>query len=288
MNNETLPLVSVLMTAYNREPFIAEAIESVLASTYQPIELIIVDDHSTDRTVAIAKEYEARHSFIKVYVNENNLGQFPNRNKAIGYASGTFLVHVDSDDMVYPDGIEKLVQVMQAHPESAFGMYTTLYNEVTVLPPEVSIKNHFFKKAFLMHGPGGTILRRDFFNSIGGYPIEYGIPGDVYFNLKACCYTSVTLIPFKFMHYRLHEGQELNNSYNYLYNNYLYMHDALEKLPLGITDAEKKWLSKKMKRRFVVNISKYFLKTFDLKKTRNAIWLSRFSFSDAMTGIFQR
>ena len=63
------PVVSVLMTSYNRQDFIAEAIESVLNSTLKNFELIIVDDCSTDKTVDIAKSYEASDNRVKVYVN---------------------------------------------------------------------------------------------------------------------------------------------------------------------------------------------------------------------------
>jgi glycosyltransferase involved in cell wall biosynthesis len=69
------PLVSVLMTAYNREKYIAEAIQSVLSSSYTNFELIIVDDRSSDRTVEIARSFEKRDSRIRVYVNEQNLTQ---------------------------------------------------------------------------------------------------------------------------------------------------------------------------------------------------------------------
>ncbi|MBN8834489.1 MAG: glycosyltransferase family 2 protein [Sphingobacteriales bacterium] len=74
------PLVSVLMTAYNRQPFIAEAIESVIASTYQNWELIIVDDCSNDDTVSIAKSYLLKDNRIQVFENKKNLGDYPNRN----------------------------------------------------------------------------------------------------------------------------------------------------------------------------------------------------------------
>ena len=98
---EVGPLVSVLMTAYNREKYIEEAIGSVLASTYTYFELIIVDDCSKDKTVEIAKKYERMDERVKVYINETNLGDYPNRNKAASYASGEYLKYVDSDDLVY-------------------------------------------------------------------------------------------------------------------------------------------------------------------------------------------
>lgn len=280
------PLVSVLMTSYNREKYIDEAITSVLTSTYTNFELIIVDDCSTDNTVNIAKSFEAKDKKVKVYVNDRNLGQFPNRNKAAGYATGEYLINVDSDDTILPNGIQDLINIMGLYPESSFGMHAPEYDTITVIPPKTAIRDHFFKKQFLVQGPGATILRRDFFNEIGKYPVDYGIPGDMFFNLKACCYTHITVIPFEFMFYRLHKEQESNNSYDYLYNNYKYMCDALDTLPLGLEVREIKWLHKKSKRRFTMNIIKYFLMTFNFKKTALAIKKANFSLGDALVGIF--
>lgn len=280
------PLVSVLMTAYNREKFIAEAIESVLASTFEHFELIIVDDCSSDNTVKIAKEFESKDQRIKVYVNEENLGQFPNRNNASSFARGKYMMSVDSDDKILQNALEQLVDVMETHPESSFAMYSHNSEEIEILDSKDAINQHFFKNPFLNCGPGGTFLTRFFFEEIGKYPIEYGIPGDMFFNLKACCFSSIILIPFEFMYYRRHDDQEINNSYDYLYNNYKYMRDALSLLPLPISSHQNKWLGKKNKRRFTMNIIKYYLKTFDLKRTRKAISLANFHIKDAIIGIF--
>ena len=73
------PLVSVLLTSYNREAFIAESIESVLAQTLTDFELIVSDDQSRDGTVAIANDYARRDRRIRVFVNEKNLGDYGNR-----------------------------------------------------------------------------------------------------------------------------------------------------------------------------------------------------------------
>jgi glycosyltransferase involved in cell wall biosynthesis len=274
------------MTAYNREKYIAEAIESVLTSTYTHFELIIVDDNSIDDTVKIAKEFEAKDTRIKVFVNEKNLGQFPNRNKAASYAKGEYMMYVDSDDKIFPDGFSRLIEIMNSNLESSFGMFSPEMGRVEVVKSKDAIQNHFFKIPFLNHGPGATILRKSFFDKIGKYPVDYGIPGDMFFNLKACCYSSIVLIPFEFMHYRRHENQEINNSYDYLYNNYKYMRDALSLLPLPLTKKQIGWLQKKSKRRFTVNILKYYFKTFHFHKSINAIKQAKFTFRDACEGIF--
>jgi len=277
--------VSILMTAYNRQQFIEEAIESVLASTYRDWELIIVDDGSTDNTVNIAKRFEASDTRIKVYVNEKNLGDYPNRNKAASYANGDFIIFVDSDDKILKDGIELLVKTMIHFPGASFGMYSTAGGEPFEIEPVKAIYNHFFEKPFLIMGPGGTIQRLSFFRKTKGYPEKYGPANDMYYNLKAACYSSIVIMPFEFMYYRRHEGQEINNASSYLYNSYLYLNDAMAELPLPLDNKQKKWIIKKNKRRFVVNLARLLFK-LDFRKVQLAINKTRFTIPDLLQGIF--
>lgn len=281
------PLVSVLMTSYNREKYIAEAIESVLASTYENFELIIVDDCSVDKTVSIARAFGLKDKRIRLYVNEKNLGDYPNRNQATSYAHGEFLMFVDSDDKLLESGMESCIKTMKLFPQSSFGIYYLNSKEPAfLLDSNDAIRKHFFEKSFLTVGPGGTIIKRSFFEKINRYPTKYGPANDMYFNLKAVCSTPVVLLPFDFFFYRMHDGQELNNKYSYLINSYQYLNDALQDLSLPLTDKQKKWLVKKNKRRFVANIFKFYFETFNLKKTKNAILSTHFSIKDAMEGIF--
>jgi glycosyltransferase involved in cell wall biosynthesis len=120
------PKVSILTTVYNHEKYLAACIESVLASSYLDWEMIIVDDQSKDSSVAIAQSYEAKDSRIKVYVNEHYLGDYPNRNKTASYAKGKYLKYVDADDMIYPHGLEIMVQTMEQFPEADFGLFGTI------------------------------------------------------------------------------------------------------------------------------------------------------------------
>lgn len=280
------PLVSILMTAYNRQNYIAEAIESVLSSTYTKFELIIVDDGSKDRTVDIAREYEKTDSRIKVYVNEQNLGDYPNRNRAASYATGEYIIYVDSDDKLLPDTITHILADISIDSSFNFAMYWPHSEDTFKLSGNNALQLHFFEKQFLYIGPGGTFMRRSFFNSIGGYPEKYGPANDMYFNLKVCCYTSILLLPYEFIFYRRHDGQEINNSYNYIYNNYNYMRDALNELSLPFTNNQYSWFKKKNKRRFVVNLFNYFIKTLNFKKTAEAYVKANFSFKDVFIGLF--
>jgi glycosyltransferase involved in cell wall biosynthesis len=284
---EDSPLVSVLMTAFNREDYIEEAIESVLSSTYTNFELIIVDDCSSDSTFKIARKYESKDNRIKVYVNEVNLGDYPNRNKAASYAIGKYLKYVDSDDKLYPEGLKYCVQCMQENEEAEWAIfYPKEISKEFLLNSKEAIEWHFFKTPYLKAGPGGTILKSDFFFSLGKYPIRYGPANDMYFNLLAASKGNVLVIKDNFLFYRRHDKQEQTNQYSYLYNNCRYLKDALENLNLHLTSKQINWLQKKRKRRFSVNIITYFLKTRNLKKTKLALIKAEFSFKDFLNGIF--
>jgi glycosyltransferase involved in cell wall biosynthesis len=281
------PLVSVLMTAYNRQEYLAEAIESVLSSNYTNFELIIVDDCSTDNTVAIAKRYEAGDNRVKVYVNEKNLGDYPNRNNAALYAKGRYLKYVDSDDKLYPNGLKYCIQCMEAYPDADWAIFYPLeISSEFLFNPKEAIESNFFKEPFLKAGPGGTILKTDFFFRLGMYPILYGPANDMYFNLLAASRGNVLVLKDNFLFYRRHDKQEHNNQYSYLYNYCKFLKDALENLDLSLTGRQIEWLQKKRKRRFSVNIIRYFLKTGNIAKTKQAILKAEFSFKDFLTGIF--
>ena len=275
------------MTAYNREQFIAEAIESVLNNSYRNIELIVVDDGSTDNTIEIANGYEQSDSRVKVYINQKNLGDYPNRNKAATYATGDFMMYVDSDDKLNADTINKIFSSVSDITTLNFAMYWSHSNETFSLNSNEALTKHFFEKQFLYMGPGGTFIRRSFFNSIGSYPEKYGPANDMYFNLKACCFSSIHLFPFEFIYYRIHAGQEINNTYSYLYNNYKYMRDALNELPIPFEKGKIKWFIKKNKRRFVVNLFLYFMKTFNFQKTVQAWKKADFNLKFLLEGVFQ-
>ena len=115
------PIVSVLMTAYNRAPYIGSSIESVLAQTYGDFELIIVDDCSTDGTLDIARQYERLDARTRVVVNERNLGDYGNRNHAASFVRTPLFKYHDSDDLMYPHCLQVMVSMMEAEPRAGFG-----------------------------------------------------------------------------------------------------------------------------------------------------------------------
>ncbi len=206
------PLVSVLMTAYNREKYIAEAIESVMASTYDNWELIIVDDRSKDRTVEIARSYAEKDKRIKVFVNEKNLGDYPNRNKAASYAKGKYLKYVDADDMIYPYGLEQLVFYMEQFPEAGYGLCSLEQDTDRIYPfmlsPQEAYHRHYIEKKWLFHkAPLSSIIKRDVFEKAGGFPVYRQTSDFEMWNRLSQKY-NVVLMPHGIVWYRVHENQE--------------------------------------------------------------------------------
>ncbi|OLY93894.1 Glycosyl transferase family 2 [Cnuella takakiae] len=108
--------VSVIMCAFNVAPFIASAIETIKAQTYQDWELIIADDASTDDTLAIARSF-AFDPRIKVYAHQRNMGYIKNKNWAFQQANGDLLTQLDADDLCGEDRLASQVEVFYKHPE---------------------------------------------------------------------------------------------------------------------------------------------------------------------------
>jgi glycosyltransferase involved in cell wall biosynthesis len=105
-------LVSVIVPAFNAATDIAQTVRSVLAQTYQEIEVIVVDDGSRDATCAIVEEFAARDPRIQL-VRQSNGGVGAARNTAIRQARGKYIAPLDADDFWYPDKLEKQVACMQ-------------------------------------------------------------------------------------------------------------------------------------------------------------------------------
>jgi glycosyltransferase involved in cell wall biosynthesis len=108
--------VSVIIPTYNRRQWIAECLDSVLAQTYPRIEVVVVDDRSTDGTVEWLRS-EPRYAAIKLHVQERNGGASLARNSGIAISSGELIVFIDSDDMLLPKHVETAVEAFQKYPE---------------------------------------------------------------------------------------------------------------------------------------------------------------------------
>ena len=124
-------MVSVVMAVYNEEKYVREAIDSIIAQTYQDWEMIIVNDASTDKTAEILKEYEQRDSRIKVLTNEVNKKLPASLNYGIQAAKGKYILRMDADDICSKERFEKQVSYMEKHEDVAlsWGLGFSYYND---------------------------------------------------------------------------------------------------------------------------------------------------------------
>ena len=106
------PLVSVIVPIYNAAPYLQETLDSILASTYRPIEVVMVDDGSKDNSLSIAKSYCEQYAECKV-IEQANRGVSAARNSAIRATKGTYILPVDADDKIADTFIQKAVDIIE-------------------------------------------------------------------------------------------------------------------------------------------------------------------------------
>lgn len=109
-------LVSVLIPVYNVEKYVEEAIRSIQVQTYRKIEIVVVDDGSTDNTYEIVKKMASEDSRIKLLKNKKNSRIVKTLNKALGNSSGEYIARMDGDDISAPDRIERKVKFLEENP----------------------------------------------------------------------------------------------------------------------------------------------------------------------------
>lgn len=169
--------ISVIMGVYNCAPTLGEALDSLLAQTYQGFKVILCDDGSSDNTVGVAQSYVDRYPdrFILIR-NERNMGLNYTLNHCLQYADTEYVARMDGDDISLPERFQKEMDFLDANPEIAF-----------VSCPMI----HFDENGEFMRGEGGyvpqngvdflkgrtfchapVLVRRDAYEAVGGYTVS--------------------------------------------------------------------------------------------------------------------
>ena len=161
------PLVSVLMPVYNRERYLAAAIESVLAQRYRPLEIVVVDDGSTDGSAEVARRYAPTVR----YDLQPHGGIAAARNRTLELARGAYYAFLDSDDLWVLGQLDAQMEVMRSRPDLdlLFGHVTEFVSPE--LDPETAARVVCRKEPMPSMGLG-AIITADAFRRVGGFPSE--------------------------------------------------------------------------------------------------------------------
>jgi len=160
MNTANQPLVSIIIAVYNAEKYLAEAIDSAIGQTWGNKEIIIVDDGSTDGSLAVAKGYE--NSRVKVFSQENQ-GASAARNKGLKEATGEYIQFLDADDLLSANKIEAQMNLLETLP-GYLAICGTIHFENGTDPSGLAIQHEWFSEGsndpadFLVKLYGGSFL----------------------------------------------------------------------------------------------------------------------------------
>jgi glycosyltransferase involved in cell wall biosynthesis len=172
--NAKRPVLTVYITNYNYGNYIRKAIESVFQQSFQDLELLIIDDGSTDHSRNIIEQYAERPNVRVIY--QQNKGLNITNNIALQLARTRYIMRLDADDYLKADALEKMVEVLEANPEIGlvFPDYYLVDKEEHIL---AEIKRHDFdKEVSLLDQPAHgacTMIRTEFLRNVGGYDEAY-------------------------------------------------------------------------------------------------------------------
>lgn len=199
------------MTTYNGARFLSKQLDSILIQTVLPSEIIVVDDCSTDNSVEVLKYYQNKFSFIKIFINENNLGPTKSFERAVNLCECEFIVLSDQDDVWFSNKLEVLINnigtAMLIHHDaylindSGEKIDSSLLKFIDYKP----IPTFFMR--LMREGVHGCCLmmRREVACAARNIPHGF-IYHDFFYNLVACSLGNVKTLYIPLMSYRLHDG----------------------------------------------------------------------------------
>lgn len=199
--------ISVIMPVFNEEKYLREAIDSILCQTFGCFEFIIIDDASTDNSLDIIRSYADKR--IVLICNEQNIGNYPSRNKGLEVATGKYICVMDADDIAYPQRLELQYQYLEVNPDVCVlgtGLVFSAIEKIWHLPSSHEqlmiglLQGNMFLHSSLM-------IRSDVLRECGGYNGKYVYSSDYDLMTRLALAGKVENLPEVLMMYRWHESQ---------------------------------------------------------------------------------
>jgi glycosyltransferase involved in cell wall biosynthesis len=197
------PLVTVVLPVHNGERFLAEAIDSVLTQDYEPLELIVVDDGSTDGSGAIASSRGVR------VCRQANEGPAAARNTGIERARGELVAFIDADDVWLPGKLGRQVGHLLDRPELGFlyTSWTILLEDGGVVPPQFG---RDWQRPHAGCLPSSLLVRRDVFDCVGVFDASYDVAEDAeWFARASDAGVRYDVLPDVLVRYRIHDSNAI-------------------------------------------------------------------------------
>jgi glycosyltransferase involved in cell wall biosynthesis len=199
--------VTVVIPCFNQGRFLATAIRSVQRQSYKPLEIIVVDDGSSDDTAEVATAAATK------LIRQPNLGVGAARNTGLKAATGEFVIFLDADDELLPDAIESGVAFLGARPQTSAVMrqcHSMDINGRTLPSEQPVVDTSDLYREWLSHNfawtPGVAVFRRRAVLEIGGFPTDVNAAADYAVYLQLARRGGVAFDPRPVLRYRQHEG----------------------------------------------------------------------------------
>lgn len=174
--------VTIIIPVYNSEKYINRCLDSIFGQTYKNIEVIVLNDGSTDNSLFKLKEYKKRHRDL-IIIDKKNEGVSITRNKGIELATGEYIMFVDNDDYLEKDYINKYVAELDDDYDIIIGGYKRTNSDNKVMFKSNLTPNKWAK--YLVMAPWAKLYKLSFIKNNNIEFLSYGIGEDVYFNLLA-------------------------------------------------------------------------------------------------------
>lgn len=207
-----MPLVSVLVPAYNCESYVLEAVSSMLSQTFSDFELLVIDDGSTDSTRKLLESVNDPR--FRLVSNEGNIGLIGTLNRGLDMAMGRYIARMDADDISAPERLEKQIIYLDAHPDvHVLGSMVNLINEqgkvfgaISGYPTDPEeIHRYLLRECCLLHP--SVIFRKDTVKAAGGYSVNARHAEDYDLWLRLSDQHKIANLPDKLVSYRMHRNQ---------------------------------------------------------------------------------
>jgi glycosyltransferase involved in cell wall biosynthesis len=223
-------MVSVIVPAYNHESYVGETLDSLLNQTYKNYEILVIDDGSTDNTTNICENYAKLYPDIIRYKRQTNLGVTATVNKMLAMAQGEYIGLTASDDIWYPEKLEKQIALFQEDYDEKIGLVYTFGDHINENINRsrgdglsLGIRGQIFKKLFCdgaFFVPCSALIRRKVFDKVGFLNPKYPYCNDYELYLKIAAYGyDFDYVPEKLVARRIHFSNLSMNQVKSIANN---------------------------------------------------------------------